>query len=66
MIDYTTVKQDTIKVFNQTILTFLIVIVPVFISLLVNSTSDKIVDILIVFIFGIPILIRLIVYTVNN
>jgi hypothetical protein len=59
-------KRDIIKALNQTILTVLLIIVPVTISFITNPTGNKINDILIAFIFGIPILIRLIVYSINN
>lgn len=59
-------KRDIIKALNQTILTALIIIIPVIISLIFNPAGDMINDILIVFIFGIPILIKLIVYSINN
>ena len=66
MMQEVTFKQGMIKAANQTILTVLWITVPVLISFVINPNGDLIVDIAIVFIFGTPILIRLIVYSMNN
>lgn len=66
MMQEVTFKQGMIKAANQTILTVLWIAVPVLISFIANPNGNLIHDIVIVFIFGTPILIRLIVYSVNN